>query len=83
MTFDIPATIEPDVIQYATAQRITEHEAIVRLIQAGLKAQQTEDARIQALLGEPMNEEDAALMDEVVAEAYRMRGQRWCRDSGL
>ena len=77
MSFDIPVAIEPEIIQYAQTERITESEAIVRLIQAGLNARATEDARIQALLGEPLSEQDAALMDEVVEIAMKARSERW------
>jgi hypothetical protein len=77
MSFDIPIAIEPQIIQYAESEHITESEAIVRLIQAGLSTKAQEDARIQALLGEPMGEEDAAVMDEVVSIAMKARSERW------
>ena len=77
MSFDIPATMEPEIIRFAQTEHITEAEAIVRLIELGLQTRVIEDARIQALLGEPMSAEDAALMDEVVDMAMRARTVRW------
>ncbi|MGO8671142.1 MAG: hypothetical protein ACLQVD_07255 [Capsulimonadaceae bacterium] len=73
MSFDIPMTIEPEIIRYAKSEQITPQEAVIRLIQAGLSTTSTEDARIQELLGEPMNVQDAAMMDEVVEMAMRAR----------
>jgi len=43
MSFDIPLTIEPQVIEYAQSEHITQDEAIVRLIQAGLTASHRAD----------------------------------------
>jgi hypothetical protein len=77
MSIDIPAAIEPDIVQYAQSERITASEAIVRLIQAGLDARAAEESRIQALLGDPMNEHDAAVIDEVVEMAMNARKDRW------
>lgn len=37
MSFDIPATIQQDIQQYAKAEQITPEEAILKVIQAGLK----------------------------------------------
>jgi hypothetical protein len=77
MGFDIPSTIEPEIIQYATSMHITTEEAIVRLIQAGLTIQESEDIRIQALLGYPLSDQDAKLMDDVVDIAMKARSVRW------
>ncbi|MBS1725506.1 MAG: hypothetical protein JST51_02210 [Armatimonadetes bacterium] len=39
MSFDIPPNIEPQVKEFAQAQHISETEALIRLIQAGLSVQ--------------------------------------------
>jgi len=77
MSIDIPTYIETDIEQYAQSEHISTHEAVVKLIYAGLNAEAREENRIQALLGEPMSEEDAALIDEVVDTAMKARGERW------
>lgn len=41
MSFDIPASVERDIEQYAQAERISPAEAVVKLIQSGLKANKT------------------------------------------
>jgi hypothetical protein len=42
MTFEIPTTVEPEIIKYARTEHITADEAIVRLIHAGLSASRKE-----------------------------------------
>ena len=76
MSFDIPVAIEPDIIQYARIENLTEHEAIVRLIQAGLNATRTEPSEFNAILsglGLFADTHDAAVLDEAVAMAYEER----------
>lgn len=79
MSTDIPAVIEPKIIKYAESEHITPSEAILQLIEVGLEARTKQDDRIRTLLGEPMNEQDAALMDEIVEMAMTARGERWSR----
>jgi len=76
MTFDIPVTIEPEILQYAQSEHITENEAIVRLIQAGLTITHRETNNQNAILsglGLFADPEDAAILDEAVAAAYEER----------
>jgi hypothetical protein len=76
MSFDIPIAIEPEIIQYAQAEHITEAEAIVRLIQAGLSASHREAQDQNAILsglGLFADPADAAVLDEAVAIAYEER----------
>ncbi len=42
MSFVIPANIEPQVQAFAQAQHISETEAVIRLIQAGLSVQKVQ-----------------------------------------
>ena len=84
MSFDIPARIEPSIQEFAHSQHITTDEAVVRLIEAGLKASQpvrTVKAKgsspIPGLTGKPMSDEEAAIMDEVVDAAMQSRNVRW------
>ena len=39
MSFDLPSNIEPQVLEYAKSQHLSENDALVRLVQAGLLAQ--------------------------------------------
>ena len=39
MSFDLPPNIEPQVQEYAKAQHLSENDALIRLVQAGLMAQ--------------------------------------------
>ena len=83
MSFDIPARIEPGIQKFAQAQHITADEAIVRLIEAGLKANQprrvakAKNSSIPGLTGQPMSDDEAAVMDEVVETAMLSRSIRW------
>lgn len=77
MSIDIPVTMEPEIMQYADAKHITADEAIVRLILTGLDTQTSEEARIDALLGEPMSDNDVVMMDDVVEMAMKARSERW------
>ena len=77
MSIDIPTYVETDIEQYAQSEHISTDEAVIKLIYAGLNAQAQEGSRIQALLGEPMSEDDAAIIDEVVDTAMKARGERW------
>jgi hypothetical protein len=80
MSFDIPPQIEPSIKEFARAQHITADEAIVRLLEEGLRANQPRRmdrdpaaSRIPGLSGEPMSDEEAAVMDEVVEIAMESR----------
>jgi hypothetical protein len=72
MSVDIPSSIERDIQRFAQEQHITNEEAVLRLIEAGLRspAPKTVFEKGLGLFGSP---EDAALLDEVVALAYEER----------
>ncbi len=89
ISFDIPIAIEPQVQQVAAAQHITASEAIVRLIKAGLQASQPRPTSspdnilsIPGLAGQPMSDEEASVMDEVVENAMESRNIRWAGNLG-
>ena len=75
MSFEIPARIEQEVEQYAEREHLTRDEAVVQLIEGGLRRQ---DARplTPAEEGRGMfsSPEDAALMDYVIQVTYESRG---------
>ncbi len=76
MSFDIPMTIEPEIMQYAQLEHITADEAVVRLIQVGLTTSRrgtTDQNAILSGLGLFADPKDAALLDEAVAIAYEER----------
>jgi hypothetical protein len=79
MSFEIPASIEPEVKQYADAQRITLDEAILRLLQVGL-AKKTPAQLGLGLFNSP---EDAEALDAAVALAYEERRRPSQRLSGM
>ena len=45
MSFEIPASIEPEVRRFADAKHISADEAVLQLITAGLKAQPDEQTK--------------------------------------
>jgi hypothetical protein len=78
MSFDVPAFIEPDIQQYADAQHISEDQAIVQLLQAGLQYLQIQSPR--AILGAFATSEESAAMDEALELAMRDRDRRNARN---
>jgi hypothetical protein len=72
MSLDLPSSIERDVQRFAQEQHITSEEAVLRLIEAGLRSPALKTVFEQGLglFGSP---EDSALLDEVVAIAYEER----------
>ncbi|AIE86278.1 hypothetical protein [Fimbriimonas ginsengisoli] len=84
MSFDIPRSIEPQIEQYAKAEKIGTTEAVVRLIKAGLLSlpassvanAAAEANHIPGLTGTPMSDEEAGVMDEVVESAMQSRNRQ-------
>ena len=76
MSLDLPISIEPRVREFAKAQHITEGEAVVRLIQAGLEAQPATRAAGE-IWG--LGAEDADVLDEIVNGAMAQRRNRFER----
>jgi hypothetical protein len=79
MSVDIPSSIERDIERFAQQQHLSHDEAVLRLIETGLRVRnpalksgldQTVFEQGLGLLGSP---EDAALIDEVVSIAYEER----------
>ncbi len=84
MNFDLPATIEPQVIQYAQEEQITPAEAIERLIQAGLNAQaqsvNSTKTPGEEMIGAFSSPEDVAIMNEAMQYVREMRAYDRPRD---
>jgi hypothetical protein len=79
MSVDIPSSIERDIERFAQQQHLSHDEAVLRLIETGLRvrnlapktaSEQTVFEQGLGLFGSP---EDAALIDEVVSIAYEER----------
>ena len=81
MSLSVPANIEPEIIQYAQAEHITADEAIVRLIQVGLREKSTPSPAEQ-MWGAFSSPEDVAMLDDIVQEAYERRQIDQPRDFG-
>jgi len=79
MSFDpLPKKLEEGVSRFAEEQHISHGEAVLRLIESGLKSSNPR-ARIRGLSGKPMSDEDAKIVDEALAismEARRERSRR-------
>ena len=73
MSFEVPDSIAPQVQQYALAQHITNEEAVLRLLKAGLASQKA----VSDIWG--VAAEDADVLDEVVSEAMAERRNRFQR----
>ncbi len=73
MSFDIPATIEPEIMKYAKARQITSQEAIVMLIETGLGTEAHRGNVILDGLGMFSGVDDAGLLDDAVSIAYDER----------
>jgi hypothetical protein len=81
----LPTNIEQNVQRIADELHIPRDEALLKVIETGLTfikpaptpTPEDEEMRIQKLLGEPLDDEEAALIDEVVTEAMEARKQRW------
>jgi hypothetical protein len=75
VSIDIPVEIEPEILKYARSEHISSSEAVFQLIKAGLALypQAPPANAILNGLGMFSGDEDAALLDEVVAIAYEER----------
>jgi hypothetical protein len=74
MSLDIPSNIERAIERFAQEQHITNQEAILRLIEAGLSiGRSTPNTVFEQGLGLFGSPEDSALLDEVVSAAYEER----------
>jgi len=71
----LPPSIEQDVQRFASQQHISHDEAIIKLIETGLKNNNPEP-RIKGLSGAPMTDEEAAIVDEALAIAMEARRER-------
>lgn len=58
MSFDIPASIEPSVREYADSHHVSTNEALVMLIQAGLRASDKQDSFDHIFTSERIEELD-------------------------
>lgn len=82
----LPNNIEQGVQQFAQERHISQDEAVLLLLQTGLQhvpaTTQAEHGKNPAeeLIGLFSSDEDAALMDEVVALAYEGRRAAAARD---
>lgn len=84
MVIDIPANIETEIERYAREKALTHDEAVVRLLETGLRASAgSEKTPAERMIGLFSSPEDAELMDEVVEIAYEGRRQSTTRDIGL
>ncbi len=74
---DLPDDIEQDIRRFADEQHLTRDEAVIRLLESGLVATKTKNKfGIPGLPSEPMSDEDAAVMDQIVDDAMRARRER-------
>lgn len=75
MSFDIPASIEPSVKQYAAAQHISTDEALLRLLQIGVR-HAVPASSPSDILGAFSSDIEAATMDEALGLAMEDRERR-------
>jgi hypothetical protein len=74
MSPDLPSSIERDIQRFAQEQHLTHDEAVVRLIEIGLKVRNAASVDVfEQGLGLFAAPEDTALLDEVVSIAYQER----------
>ncbi len=73
MSLDIPFNIEREIEQFAQQQSITTDEAAIRLIERGLSLGERPQTNRPEGLGLFSSDEDAEILDEVVAIAYQER----------
>ena len=88
MSFDIHFTIPDDsrearaIEQVAKTEHITQEQAARRLLSEGAKLH-GKKTPAQEMWGAFSNREDAAMLDDIVAEAYALRLADQPRDFGL
>lgn len=74
-TGPFPADIESGIAQFAQTNHISHDEAVIKLLETGLRhGKRTQ--KIKGLSGEPMNDEDAAIVDGALSLAMEARRQR-------
>ena len=84
MSFEIHFTISEDseqgqlISSLSTSQHITPSEAVEQIVSQVAETQrtQTRRVRIPGLPSEPLNDDECAMMDEIVAEAMEARVKR-------
>ena len=55
MSFDIPATMEQDIRQYAQAEHLSADEALIKLVQTGLRAAKRRGKRAELVTDDQLN----------------------------
>ena len=87
MSFEpLPANLEQGVQRFAEQQHVSHDEAVLMLIETGLKSipksapAEADKNPAQELIGLFSSPEDSAVMDEVVAIAYEGRKAAAARD---
>ena len=75
MSFALPHDIEESIKRFAQERRISHDEAVLRLIENGLKTSESRP-RIKGLSGKPMSDEEAAIVDDALAIAMEARRER-------
>ena len=73
-SFLIPASIAPDVREYANSHQITEDQAITQLLKAGLERAQVQSRR--SIIGAFSSPEESAVIDKAVDIAMHDRERR-------
>lgn len=89
MSFDIHIKIPEDsphghlIASLSARDHITHSEAAERVLRQAARAEAgiEEEPRIPGLPIEPLNDEDSAMMDEIVEGAMKARRERWARYS--
>ena len=71
----LPENLEQSVKQFASQQHISRDEAVIKLIETGLKDVKAK-AQIAGLSGSPMSDEEAAIVDDALAIAMEARRER-------
>ena len=74
----LPSYIEKGIEQFARQNHLSHEEAVIKLLESGLRHGQP-TPKIKGLSGEPMTDEDAAIVDgalELVMQARRQRSDR-------
>jgi hypothetical protein len=77
----LPTDIERGVQRFAADRHITHDEAVIALIETGLKST-VPSSPIKGLTGAPMSDEDAAIVDEALSIAMEARRERSARIVG-
>jgi len=56
MSYDFPVTIQQDIQQYAQAEHITAEEAVLKIIQVGLKSIRRKAQKVAPLSDDELNQ---------------------------